>query len=914
MPKSVSLFDVSDILKPLESGDLLLTPNHRLASRIKTAFSLYKSKQGIDVTLTPNVISVDQWAGNLWLELLLSGEPNTAELRVLNTEQELLLWRAIIEHSDFTEAFINPSKTAQQAMSAYKALVNFRQPLSALEKYYKTEDTQAFYQWATEFQDNCHDNKWLTQVDQYTHLLSAFEKKQLAPAKQLYTLGFDEITPLNNALIEAASDLPIITLDTPSKNKQVNTLSCNDFEDEITSAAVWAKQILKDNPANTVAIVVPDLSSQQATVRRILQEVFETQLLGQQPRTSSPFNFSAGMSLIETPVVDAFFKLLGLLQHKVTLEDINSILLSPFTSLTDEDLDNLHQLLWLIAEEQVPQISTARLRGLASQVDEQWHFVKQLQEQSTLSKRLDITEEKPPTDWQAVLPELVKAIGWPGKRSLDSIEFQQVSQLNRLIDSLNSLSYTKPKQSFSEVVSNLRFLATNHVFQAETADSSLQVLGSLEAAGLQFSHLWMTSMSEVQLPAAPAPNPFLPFQMQVELAMPHANADKEYTFADKLVARLLKDSKHIVASHPIQLDETSINISPFFAQYEEVSLSSLLGKDLSKLLPINEIHRRHFASKDIERYNPGHAPQVNTEEGVKGGTSILSNQAACPFKAYARHRLAITAIPSPSIGLTPAERGSLVHRSLELIWRKLKTQATLNEYSQQEQTKLCMDTSHYVIESIAQYRQQALGFQYLSLEKQRLGKLLVSWLDFERQRAEFIVSATELRQEYQFAGLKISARLDRVDQLTDGSLLIIDYKTGKPSINAWACPRPEEPQLPLYGIMPNQNSTATYDAIAFAQVNVDKIDMIGVGKDSTPEKKLQWQDKLKGRMGAFSWDDLKTQWEDNLIDLAKSFIAGDASVDPKKPPATCQYCEYSSVCRYDYHDTEPSEIIEGEPS
>jgi hypothetical protein len=43
-----------------------------------------------------------------------------------------------------------------------------------------------------------------------------------------------------------------------------------------------------------------------------------------------------------------------------------------------------------------------------------------------------------------------------------------------------------------------------------------------------------------------------------------------------------------------------------------------------------------------------------------------------------------------------------------------------------------------------------------------------------------------------------SLRLDRIDRLNDGSLLVIDYKTGDVSPKSWDLPRPDDVQLPLY--------------------------------------------------------------------------------------------------------------------
>ena len=88
--------------------------------------------------------------------------------------------------------------------------------------------------------------------------------------------------------------------------------------------------------------------------------------------------------------------------------------------------------------------------------------------------------------------------------------------------------------------------------------------------------------------------------------------------------------------------------------------------------------------------------------------------------------------------------------------------------------------------------------RYLELEEQRLTKLVTEWLDYEATRIAFEVADTEVKRTVHIAGLTLDLRLDRIDRLNDGSLLVIDYKSGDVSPNSWELPRPDDVQLPLY--------------------------------------------------------------------------------------------------------------------
>ena len=92
--------------------------------------------------------------------------------------------------------------------------------------------------------------------------------------------------------------------------------------------------------------------------------------------------------------------------------------------------------------------------------------------------------------------------------------------------------------------------------------------------------------------------------------------------------------------------------------------------------------------------------------------------------------------------------------------------------------------------------------QLLTLEKQRLELLLNDWLDsVERKRSPFRVLEMEQEHIEQLGPLQIKTKIDRVDELEDGSRVVLDYKTGS-SLKAddLLCEPLLEPQLPIYAI------------------------------------------------------------------------------------------------------------------
>jgi hypothetical protein len=52
------------------------------------------------------------------------------------------------------------------------------------------------------------------------------------------------------------------------------------------------------------------------------------------------------------------------------------------------------------------------------------------------------------------------------------------------------------------------------------------------------------------------------------------------------------------------------------------------------------------------------------------------------------------------------------------------------------------------------------------------------------------------------------------------------------------------------------------------------------------------------------------EWSDCIEQLAKDFIGGRASVDPREFPLTCDHCDLHAVCRI--HENRGELIIEEE--
>tara|TARA_B100001245_G_scaffold64870_1_gene44957 strand:- start:72 stop:749 length:678 start_codon:yes stop_codon:yes gene_type:complete len=173
----------------------------------------------------------------------------------------------------------------------------------------------------------------------------------------------------------------------------------------------------------------------------------------------------------------------------------------------------------------------------------------------------------------------------------------------------------------------------------------------------------------------------------------------------------------------------------------------------------------------------------------------------------------------------------------------------------------------------------------LKHEHRRILEILTRWLDFEKSRSPYQVVAVETDKSIRIGQLQLDLRLDRIDQMEDGSQLIIDYKSGNATTTGWRLPRLSDPQLPLYA-----STVDNVSGIALMQISEERSTLIGVGEHEI--------DGLSNSQdfGFETFKDLANAWNSYLKDTATSFVNGYAAVDPIDK-TICRRCHLHGLCR-----------------
>jgi ATP-dependent helicase/nuclease subunit B len=874
------------------NSSVVVTPNRRLAMVLRREFNSYQVTQGRAAWSTPDILPIAAFIERLYEEILYSEQ--AAELPILlSTTQEQALWEDVISSSDLTPILFSVPEAAKLAREAWQIIHEWRLT-SKLNNFPLNDDCKVFRDWSKSYKGLTRRENQIDKAHIYDLIIELWKHTRIKKPDRLICHGFDNFSPQQRAFLSNLSEDGCEVMTTKPQSKlrlrigNVQQVSCADNRDEIYRAAVWARARIEGDNTVRIGVVVQEFSKYRSEIIRTFSSVMEPDVQQGLPGSTYriyPFNVSLGMALASYPLVSTAFLVLGLAGKDIAFESVSSILRSPFLAGGKIEMTNRALFDEQLRKRVEPRITLEDLFVLIERKQSSTNYPILMQQISSLVefRKQNLFGMQAPSVLARAISGVLQIFDFPGERALDSSEYQTLNKWNEIVAEFAALDRVIPRIGYIEGIQRLHRMAAETIFQPETPDVPIQILGVFEAAGMEFDHLWVMGLSDTEWPLRPRTNSFLPIELQRSAKLPRGSASESLELSRRFTSEWSHSSDEVIFSYPGhggERDDCTLTPSPLIVDFPEGELT----------LPTYKSHRDLiYQARQIEYGEDNKAPELDQaaiESRVSGGTSVIKDHAACSFRAFALHRLGARGLKSPHTGLDTMERGTLVHAVLAQVWGQLKTKSVLDAISDDDLKVILSNSAKEAIACIQAERSTKLSKRFTKIEHQRLVRLTFEWLHEEKKRSDFRVIAIEDKRSIDLGGLSLTTRLDRVDRLNDERLIIIDYKTGnrEPLVKAMCGERPDEPQLPLYLVASQPDATA----VVFAHVKTGKMKFKALARDS---------DLLPSVKADPEWEQLVTSWRTDLTRIAESFSEGDAKVSPKKYPDTCRKCDLQSFCR-----------------
>jgi exodeoxyribonuclease-5 len=835
-------------------------------------FYEYLRPENVSVWEPPQVMQLERWLvqmANQALEFDQVPFPENLN-RILQKREEQLVWEEILreDFKDFKNflQILPLVRTVQETHSLWQIHLQ-----SAAPGYKINRSWEKFTAWQTAFMQRCLETGWWTEAKLVFQCLRWIKEGSIPISEEFWFAGFQQgkdllIHELKQSLQFRNCTFQNWRIDLTKPTKPM-TRCFSDQESELRIAIDWLAEIRKNRPTAKLALLIPRLSQLQKSVRRLLDEQLIPSFAWRTDFSQDVYQLVAGQPLLELKAfqhLNHWWELLQLFSNssspKFPLELLSHLLRLSFCKSKDTK-ESLIQLELALRDKESLVVSYNLLKYLTEKTGCP-HFLELL---DSLKELIANTAKKQlPSEWTNFLRKVHQRLGWhPGMEWDEERElFQDLSQLDDILGPvrLNGILQQARRQLQQRM----------HYPPQSDASEKIMVLDTQDLLDIPVDALWISGLTENQFPLQSKGSNLLPVALQTHLGLNPMSFEQSEEKSQNLLRRWEHQATELVLSCSLSFDGRQVHPSPWLNWPKKIEKTL----DSRKLDPLWQA----FANSQIylEKISDPSGFPIPVGTVVRGGTSVLKAQALCPRMAYAEYRLGAKHPTIPQAGLSPVQRGNLVHWSLENFWNQAHRWSALKDITQVQEW--LTNSIEVTLDRFDKYYPELLKTNSRRLEAQRLKVLLLDWLDLEKRRIPFIVEASEEKGELSLGGLRFRVRIDRLDRLEHSNqLILLDYKSGTSnSSTSWFQHRITEPQLPLYAINLAKGSLA---AVAFAQVHNRECSFKGIQAEDGSLPGIRFFDKHQKRKelpADYDWSALIEDWQIHLETVAYEFSQGSA--------------------------------------
>ncbi len=397
----------------------------------------------------------------------------------------------------------------------------------------------------------------------------------------------------------------------------------------------------------------------------------------------------------------------------------------------------------------------------------------------------------------------------------------------------------------------------------------IAIYGLLEARLQTADLMVLGGLNEGVWPGRPAPDPWLAPRIRATLGLPGLEravgvAAHEFGQAlgapQALVARARRDAS-----------------SPALASRLWLRLQAMAG---DRFVRARDLEGWALALDDPKAHEPADRPAPMPAAALRPkaiSVTEIDRLKADPYAFYARRVLKLMPLDPVDADPSAAWRGTAVHDILEQWW-KLDACAA----------DALMNRANAMLEDERTHPMMRALWRPRLVEAIDWIARTVATQDGEGRK----VASAEGQGFIEVAGVKLSGRYDRVDRLPDGSLAIVDYKTGKPPSPA-AVRAGYSLQLGLLGAIAERGGFADVAGRAGG------FEYWSLGKKRDQFGYIESPVDAEGKRDKIVTDQFVGIAMEQFRNAAAEWLTGDAPFTAKLVPEYAPYAEYDQLMRRD---------------
>ncbi|MDD2703584.1 MAG: PD-(D/E)XK nuclease family protein, partial [Candidatus Omnitrophica bacterium] len=341
-----------------------------------------------------------------------------------------------------------------------------------------------------------------------------------------------------------------------------------------------------------------------------------------------------------------------------------------------------------------------------------------------------------------------------------------IERMYAVQEDFDRVSFREEEFSGEDIFKIFRNKLDNEMFSFSGSPlKGLQILGMLETRALNFENVIIMDVNENTLPALKIRDPLIPREVMLRLGLNHLEKEEEiqrYQFR-----RLIASAKNVYLVY-----EESVQKEP--SRFIEELLwerQKTEGK-----LDVLEAPRAVFEVQVISREKKALKKDEHVEfiRGMVYSPSSVDTYLDCPMKFYYQYLFGLREKENLLAGPEAAEIGTFIHGLLEAafgifknkkpvlddVFKKMFFDMLDEKFAREFEEKRRTDS--FMLKKTVVFRME----RFLDAESRRD---VAEILELEREFAGMV----QLGREYAFR-----ARIDRIDLLGNGTVLVVDYKTG----------------------------------------------------------------------------------------------------------------------------------------